>query len=106
MIDQPKGLISVLLDKTARTDERDDAAMDLANYPSNETRKALFQVASDPLEESIADVAGESLGHVWVEMDMFDSMEYKKLIPNAQREAFYVIRSRKPEWIEKYNLSA
>jgi hypothetical protein len=32
MVSQPAGLSSVLRDKTARIDERNDAAMDLGNY--------------------------------------------------------------------------
>lgn len=65
MIVQPEGLIGVLLDKTAREDERDDAAMDLGSYPTKEALEALFKVAIDTTENDIIlDSCGESLGEI------------------------------------------
>ena len=52
-MEQPSGLIAVLIDPTARLDERDDAAMDLANYDETEAEEALFRVATDPREDEL-----------------------------------------------------
>lgn len=41
-MNQPQGLISVLLDHNASISERDDAAMDLEQYKTPESEKALI----------------------------------------------------------------
>ena len=63
---QPEGLIGVLLNKSAETGDRHDAAMDLALYDDPHVEEALLQVALDDTEdELIADAVGESLSQVW-----------------------------------------
>ncbi|MFE1382541.1 hypothetical protein ACFW6S_26725 [Streptomyces sp. NPDC058740] len=65
VVSQPAGLISVLLDRAARIDERDDAAMDLEAYSGEHVVKALVDVASSPVEDDLVVVsAAESLGRV------------------------------------------
>lgn len=65
VVPQPTGLISVLLDRTARIDERDDAAMDLEAYSGEHVVKALVDVASSPVEdELVLASAAESLGRI------------------------------------------
>ncbi|MFJ3941780.1 hypothetical protein [Streptomyces parvus] len=65
VVPQPAGLISVLLDRTARVDERDDAAMDLEAYSGEHVVKALVDVVSSPVEdELVLDSAVESLGRI------------------------------------------
>ena len=44
---QPQGLIEVLLDTTASEADRDDAAMDLAAYDEPEAEEALIRVGAD-----------------------------------------------------------
>ena len=63
---QPEGLIGVLLDPSARLDERDDAAMDLAKFDEPSVEEALLQVVLNHSEdELVADSAGESLRNIW-----------------------------------------
>jgi hypothetical protein len=63
VVEQPNGLIEVLLDRSAALEERDDAAMDLADYGSTETVAALLQVGCDAGEpELILESVGETLG--------------------------------------------
>ncbi|MFD8688707.1 hypothetical protein [Streptomyces sp. NPDC059651] len=65
VVTQPAGLISVLLDRTARVDERDDAAMDLEWYSGDEVVEALLDVVGSPVEdELVLDSAVESLGRI------------------------------------------
>ena len=44
-------IIDVLMDKAARVDEKDDAAMELANYPSDKALRALIKVGSKTDED-------------------------------------------------------
>ena len=62
---QPEGLISVLRDRNARGDERDDAAMDLGSYDDVSALNAVLAVAVDPDEDdTVAAAAGESLAEM------------------------------------------
>ena len=45
---QPHGLIEVLLDVMASEADRDDAAMDLAAYDEPEVEEALIRMGADP----------------------------------------------------------
>lgn len=65
--DRCPSLIVILLDKSARWDERDDAAMDLADFDEPEALEALLRVAGDPTEgevllETVGDAIAEILG--------------------------------------------
>ena len=83
---QPKNLISVLLDKSARIDERDDAAMDLGSFNEIEAEEALIKVVTDPDEEEmIADSAGESLSEIWERKNKIDTEIIKRLHPAAKK---------------------
>ncbi|MEY3201013.1 MAG: hypothetical protein RIR70_563 [Pseudomonadota bacterium] len=58
-------LIDVLLDQNAREDERDDAAMDLAEFDDDRALNALVEVASSLSESSlIVASCGESIGQI------------------------------------------
>ena len=62
MKDQVQLLIDVLLDKTAREDERGDAAIDLRVHKDVRALDALTKIASDPNEDDvIIDNCAESL---------------------------------------------
>lgn len=63
----PENLISILLDPSARADERDDAAMDLSGYDSEAVENALARVACDQaVPEIVRASCGESLAEIWV----------------------------------------
>jgi hypothetical protein len=100
MKDRMQLLIEILLDKTARVDERDDAAMDLHTYKDIEALKALTQVASDPNEDDwFLDSCAESIGEICADMNYFDDHSFKKLRPFAQNIVFRIIIARNPELI-------
>lgn len=97
-----KSLIDILLDKTAREDERDDAAIDLREYKNLYVLEALVKVASDPLEDiTMIDKCAESIGEICVAMHYFDEEFFKKLIPFAQMIVFGFIMSHKPTIIKQ-----
>mgnify|MGYP001773457614 CR=1 FL=1 len=65
-IDQPQGLISVLLDTNAEFGDQDGAAMELGGFDEPEVEQALVEVASDPTTDPLlADRCGEALGEIW-----------------------------------------
>lgn len=75
-----KKLIEILLDKSASISERDDAAMDLSTYDSNDVIDALFKVGIDNLvNEIILSSVGESLAEIWVRNDSFSIDIYTQL---------------------------
>ena len=100
MIAQPEGLISVLLDKSAREDERHDAAMDLSLYPSDKVIEALYRIVVDTSEEDIIlDSCGESLATIWISRNQIDKEKISELSKTSFLAAKQVIQGRKPEWL-------
>lgn len=86
-IAQPAGLISVLCDKSARLDERDDAAIDLGRFDEPEALAALVAAATDATEDNlIVGKAGESIGEIWQRTGRLDLGLLERLLPSAQRE--------------------
>ena len=103
MKDRAKQLIEVLVDKTARDDERDDAAMDLGGYKDLRVLEALVKIASDPNEnEMIVDSCAESIGDICVALKYFDEELFKKIVPFAQIIVFKIIMARNPELIKGF----
>jgi len=60
-----EALLRLVVDPTARLDERDDAAMDLAASDDPRARSVLIGIASNSASEYVlAASAGESLGEI------------------------------------------
>ncbi len=94
---QPAGLISVLLDSSARIDERDDAAMDLSAYSGSEVETALLRAACDPATpELVAASCGESLAELWIRRGAIDSSALESLPPVPRAEAVALLRAQAP----------
>ena len=61
-------LIETLFDKSAREDERDDAAMDLGSYNDDRALNALTQIGSNPKDDyMILDSCGESIAEIMLQ---------------------------------------
>ena len=102
MEDRVQLLIDVLLDMTAREDERDDAAMDLGHYKDFRALEALAKIASDPHEENIiVDSCAESFAEICVGLNYFNEGFFRKMIPFAQSIVFEFIIAQKPELIKQ-----
>ncbi len=100
MHDEVDGLINVLFDKSAREDERDDAAMDLGSYTENRVLNALAKIASDPNEnDTILDSCGESIARILIKLGQFDKKFINDLAPTARIAAYSRIRGQKLEWL-------
>lgn len=91
---QPEGLVSVLLNPAARIDERDDAAMDLADYPGELTLNALVIAASSPTEDDlVVESAAESLGQLLAGQSEWPTSLLTRLRPDARQVVERVLRA-------------
>lgn len=89
-----------MLDSNARIDERDDAAMDLADYNEPEAESALVRVCGEfGLDETILDSAGESLAEIWLRKSEFQPEVFKNLPRAAKKAAEAIIKSQRPDWL-------
>lgn len=80
-------LVEILLDKSARPDERDDAAIDLGGFDDNQSYQALVKIASDPSELEILHWScAESIGQIWKRRGNYDDEVFAKLTPAARSE--------------------
>jgi hypothetical protein len=99
---QPQGLIEVLLDASAPEAERDDAAMNLAAYDNPEVEDALISVGVEPsTPSSVAASCGESLAEIWMRKGKLNLTALKLLRSEARNEAVALIRAREPSWTSK-----
>ena len=102
MKDQLQLLIDILLDKSAREDERGDAAIDLRKYKDSRALEALTKIASDPNEDDvIVDNCAESIGEICIGMNQFNENSFRKMIPFAQKIIFGFIMAHNPELIRQ-----
>lgn len=104
--DRKLNLIRLLVDQNALDADRDDAAMDLGEeFNDEDVLEALIQIASNLDEiDMILNSCGEAIGKIWVKRNISDVDVYKKLSKLAQDGVYYIVKSRKPSWIEKFNL--
>lgn len=78
-------LIEILIDRTASASERDDAAMDLADY--DDALDVLISVASDPTDSWIVlGACGTSIAEIWRRLGIYDETLVARLAPMAQGE--------------------
>ncbi|MDP1978694.1 hypothetical protein [Undibacterium sp.] len=101
MKDRVQLLVDILLDKGAREDERDDAAIDLRHYNDIRALRALIEVTSDATDiDTIVDNSAESLAFILIKRDEFDECQINTLIPWAKKTVLDVIRENKPGLIK------
>jgi hypothetical protein len=82
---QPGGLIGVLLNREARLDERHDAAMDLAQHDEPAALDALIVVASDAAADpELLDSCGESIAEIWARRGCADAKVLARLRDEAR----------------------
>lgn len=101
MDDKSKRLLDILFDNSARVDERDDAAIDLAKYHTIEVLERLIDFACKPEESNlILASVGESIGEIMIAINKFDSSSIQSLTPIARKEALSIIKAKKQGWLE------
>ncbi|ABM20276.1 hypothetical protein SAMN04487868_11648 [Marinobacter salarius] len=88
-----ENLISVLLDPSARTDERDDAAMDLSRHDSEAVESALALIACDQkVPETVRASCGESLAEIWIRRGQVNHQVLAALSGASKNEALARLR--------------
>lgn len=98
-------LIEILLDPKAADHEKDDAAMDLEDYDSDEALNALIKAGSNPKEDhGVLDVCGESICKIWLRRNFFDVDLFKKLPNWTQNGIYTTVEAFKPNWVTDYQL--
>lgn len=91
------GPIPVLLDSSAESGDRDDAAMALGLREDQEAEEALLAVASDiSTDPDLADRCGESLAQIWSRRGGADVETINKLTGVARRVALATINALSP----------
>jgi len=95
-------LMELLTNKDIDLGIRDDAAMDLAHFSDDDVLELLYKVAADPMEDHmILESCGESIGEILISKDQLIAKYLLLLTPTAYREAYFVIKRERPEWIER-----
>ena len=86
-VDRVDQLIALLMDKEARLDERDDAAMDLADFDDVRAIAALAIVGSDAAEDDLLLAScGTSLAEIWTRRGDADESVLLHLTAIARHE--------------------
>lgn len=86
-MDQPDGLIHVLLAPGATVSDRDDAAMDLAQFDDPAALAALLRVGSDEAEhEVVLSSVGEAIAEILMRNGSTSCPGVEDLASPAQRE--------------------
>ncbi len=94
-------LIGILADRLRSVAERDDAAMDLADYDGLDVQRALMACACNADEEPLLQAsAGQALAEIWVRTGVFLADRLALLAPPARAEAEAVIRKERPSWLQ------
>jgi hypothetical protein len=88
-MDRKMQLIHVLMDCAASEDERDDAAMDLADFNDGDVIQTLFLVATDEScpSDMVKGSCGESLASIWIRTGKVDVTLLHQLDGSARQEA-------------------
>lgn len=99
-MDDIENLIDILFDKNARTDEKDDAAMDLAQFNDDRALNALIKAAHKSNEdETVLETIGESIASIWLGRNKFFKEVYDSLPKRVKSSINIIIKFNKPEWI-------
>lgn len=95
-------LIETLLDKSAREDERGDAAIDLGQLKNPIALEALTKIASNPEEDDvIVDNCAESIAEIFVYTNKFDNELFNRLNQFAKEIVFNFIMAKNPNLIDE-----
>lgn len=95
-------LVAILLDRTSRIDERDDAAAYLGRSDEAAACSALLHVASDPAEDELVVAScGESLAQIFVRTGRLDHAWLNRLTPIALNEVITCVRRERPDLLTR-----
>jgi hypothetical protein len=96
-----EAVIALLADRSARIDERDDAAIDLGSSDDPRAIAVLLEIGADRSEnETVVAPCGESLGQIAIRSGRFNSEWLTTLAPAAVNELVGSIRAERPDLFE------
>ncbi|MEM7594963.1 MAG: hypothetical protein AAF383_26280 [Cyanobacteria bacterium P01_A01_bin.83] len=99
-IDTAQQLIAILQDRSISWAERDDAAIDLANFDLDFVLSALVEIAQDQTEdELILASCGESIAEILLRRNLRHVELIQQLSIPARNEAKALIKVKSPNWI-------
>jgi len=91
-------LIAILRDRSARVDERDDAAIDLGKSDDERALAALLEAGSKSNDnEMVLGSIGESLAHIASRTGKYESSWLALLSPPVVEELIASLRALRPE---------
>jgi hypothetical protein len=91
-------LIQILRDRSARIDERDDAAIDLGRSDDDGALAALLEIgAQSDDDEMVLGSIGESIAHIAIRTGKFESSWLARLSPLAVDELVASLRAARPQ---------
>lgn len=96
-----KLLIELLFDETARIDERDDAALDLAEYDSDIAMDALIKAGSDRnFDDTVLEAVSTSIAMIWSRNKSFDRKKYNLLYDKVKRLVKMELKGFSPSYYD------
>lgn len=97
-------LIDIIKDPDALDHEKDDAALDLAEFDDSHALEVLIEVSKTPQksDEFALENYGETIGKMWLKRNYFSLDIYNSLHPLAKNGIYSVINYYKPEWVNKF----
>ncbi|WP_256761272.1 hypothetical protein [Cohnella sp. WQ 127256] len=96
-------LISIMQDKEARDDERDDAIIDLYEFNNDIVINALLEEAlDDKNENTLRASCGETLAQIWINNSDIDFSKLIKLRGSALNEVLSQIKHSRKDWYFEY----
>jgi hypothetical protein len=99
-MDKIEKLTDIILDKTARADEKDDAIVLLGSMNDKRALNVLVDIGRN--EESdymLKASAGESIARIMISTNVFDEKSVLPLTKVSLNELTNLITAQKPEWL-------
>ena len=91
-------LLEILRDRSARIDERDDAAMDLGNSDDDRVLDALLELGAESDDDDmVLGSIGESIAHIAARADKFDPSWLTALASPTVDELVGSLRALRPD---------
>jgi hypothetical protein len=91
-------LIQILRDRSARVDERDDAAIDLGRSDDDGALAALLEIgAQSDDDDMVLGSVGESIAHIAIRRGTFESSWLALLAPPTVDELVASLRALRPQ---------
>lgn len=101
MEDRIETLLEILFDKSAREDEREDAAMCLYDYDDPKVINAFFKIGQDETElHTLREAVGEGIGEIWARNNIYNLEKLNFLTAISREIAISIIKLKNPKLLK------